>query len=125
MPALDREEILQRAKDAFVEAGRGFVVLMYDRDEPRYGFLSELEELLGDYPESKRLLDSIAAALETYLPESEAVLVDFRGEAIFISIIRDSGSELVGEVTGEPSRGPSPRRPSPSHDEYSRRATLG
>lgn len=48
MPAPNRTAILRRARIAFRDHGRGFVVVLDDRQEPHYGFLSELEKRLED-----------------------------------------------------------------------------
>jgi hypothetical protein len=53
VPSPDRAEILRRAKEAFREHGRGFVVVVEDREEPHYGFLDELQKLLGDEPDAR------------------------------------------------------------------------
>ncbi len=98
MPAVDRAEIMRRAKDAFREHGRGFVVVMEDREEPHYGFLPELEELLEGEPEAKTLLDAAFVALELYQPDREAVVIDSRPEGIYVMVVWASGVWTVGEI---------------------------
>jgi hypothetical protein len=56
MPTPDRAEILRRVKEAFLEHGRGFVVVANDREEPHYGFLGDLRERLVDEPDAATLI---------------------------------------------------------------------
>ena len=98
MPVLDRDEIIQRAKDAFREHGRGFVVLLDDREEPHYGFLPEFQELLEAEPDAKDLIDAVRIALETYIPEHEAVVVDSRPEGIDVMVLWLGRTWTVGGI---------------------------
>ncbi len=102
MRHLDQKELLRLARHAFRENGRGFVLQLDDQEPLRYAFPSELVENLESEPDATSLIDSVHAAVEKYNPETEDVLMDFRGETILISIIRDTGSELVGEILFEP-----------------------
>lgn len=99
---LDGKVQLGLARDAFRENGRGFVLLLDDQEPLRYAFPSELVENLQSEPDARRLIETVHGAVEKYVPETEAVLVDFRGEAILVSIIRDAGSEMIGEILFEP-----------------------
>jgi hypothetical protein len=98
MPTPGRSEILRLAKDAFRYHGCGFVVLLHDREEPHYGFLPELEELLEDEPEAKDLINSIAVAPETYFPEHEAVVAEARPEGIDVMVLWRGGTWVVGGI---------------------------
>lgn len=86
---------------AFREDGRGSVVMLDYREEPHYGFLPELEERLGDEPDAKRLLSATVQVLDGYNPENEAVVIDSRPEGIFVLIVSDGGTRMVGEILFE------------------------
>lgn len=98
MPAPDRAEIPRRAKDAYREHGRGFVVVD-DREEPHCGLLPELEELLEDEPGAETLVASLVLALRIYVPEREAVLVDSRPEGIDVKIVSETETLVIGGIT--------------------------
>jgi hypothetical protein len=98
MPAPDRAEILRRAKDAFREHGPGFVVVVEDREEPHYGFLDELQKLLGDEPETRELISATESALMLYRPDEEAVVINSRGEGIYVLIVGPDRTQTLGEI---------------------------
>lgn len=98
MPAPDRTEILRRAKEAFREHGRGFVVVVEDREEPHYGLLDELRENPAEEPEADTLIEATEFALRAYVPEAEAVVIDSRPEGIFVVIISSFATWPVGEI---------------------------
>ncbi len=99
MSSPDRTEILRRAKEAFLKHGRGFLILMADRDDPHYSFQSEIEAGLRDDPDAKGLLAWIGLALETYRPETEAVVVEERPDGLNVLVIREGGTTIVGGLT--------------------------
>jgi len=98
MPAPDRAKILRRAKEAFREHGRGFVVCLDDRDEPHYGFLPKLKERLRDEPDAKTLPAAAFVAVEQYHPDREAVVIDSRPEGIYVMVVWDGGTWMVSEI---------------------------
>ncbi len=98
MPAPDRAEILRRAKEAFHEHGRGFVVVLDDREESHYGFLPELKERLGDEPEAEGLISITESVLSLYRPECEAVVIDSRPEGIYVLIVSEDWTQTFGEI---------------------------
>ena len=95
----DRRELLRRAGEAYREFGHGVLLLMEGREEPLYAFREELEERLGDEPDAKRLLDWIFVALTTFRPPEEAVVLDDRPDGIYVLVIREAGTCLVGSLT--------------------------
>jgi len=97
MPLLDRREIVNLAKEAFREHGRGFVLMLDDREKPRYGFQPELEKKLGDAPDAKALIESAVLAVESYDPEREAVVIDSRPDGVFAMVIWKHGTRIVGK----------------------------
>ena len=72
---------------------------MEGQEEPLYAFREELEERLGDEPDAKRLLDWIFVALTTFHPPEEAVVLDDRPDGIYVLVIREVGTCLVGSLT--------------------------
>ncbi len=98
MPSPNRAEILRRAKEVFCEHGRGFVVVLDDREETHYGFLPELEERLGDDPDARGLLSVTESALGLYRLEAEAVVIDSRREGIYVLIVGEDRSQTFGEI---------------------------
>ena len=57
--------------------------------------------MLRDEPEARELLDAVAVAVETYLPEHEAVIVDSRPEGIYVMVLWLGGTWMVGEILFE------------------------
>jgi hypothetical protein len=101
MPPLDRREIVIRAKEAFQKYGRGFLLMLDDHENPRYGSLPELEKRLGDDPDAKALIQSAVTALESYDPEREAVVIDSRPDGIFAMVVWKHGLRIVGKILFE------------------------
>lgn len=73
MPAPNRAEILRRAREAYLDHGRGFVIIFEDREEPHYGFLDELQTSLADEEEAAGIVRAAEDAVAAYDPEKEAV----------------------------------------------------
>ena len=100
MPAPNRAELLRRAREAFLEQGRGFVVVVEGRDEPHYGFIDELQKALTDDEDDADFLKAAAEAVAAYDPETEAVVIDERAEGIFIVIVGSTETRVIGEFFG-------------------------
>jgi hypothetical protein len=98
MPSPDRAEILSRAEEGFREQGRGYVVLMNDRGEPHDGFLDELRESLADEPDAETLIKATEFAVEVYVSEKEAIVIDSRPEEIYVMVVWDGGTLMVGGI---------------------------
>jgi sugar/nucleoside kinase (ribokinase family) len=98
MSSPNRAEILRRAKEAFREHGRGFVVVLDERREPHYGFLDEPRSLLADEPDAEGHLSVTDSALSLYRPEEEAVVIDSRAEGIYVLIAGEDRSQTPGEI---------------------------
>jgi len=93
MPSPDRAEILRRAREAVLEHGRSFVVVLGDRDELRDGLLPELEERLGEERDAETLIDSEGIAVESLRPERETVGDDaLTRENGPLSVVQNPGS---------------------------------
>ena len=97
MPAPNRAEILRRAREAFREHGRGFVVVVEGRGEPHYGFVDELQKALTDDEDDADFLKAAGEAVAAYDPQTEAVVIDERAEGIFIVIVGPADTRVIGE----------------------------
>ena len=97
MPAPSRAEILRRAREAFPEDRRGFVVVVEGRDEPHYGFVDELQKALTDDEDDADFLTAAAEAVAAYDPETEAVVIDEQSERIFVVIVGPEETRVIGE----------------------------
>ncbi len=97
LPDPDRPELLRRAREAYREHGRGFVIMHDGREEGYYGLGAELEESLAEECDSRGLLEVARRAIEGYDPEREAVLIDSRPEGIYVLIVGEKGSRTLGE----------------------------
>jgi hypothetical protein len=75
------------------------VVVLNERDEPHYSTLEELRESLESEPEAGALVAASAHALEVYGPQTEAVVISGRQEAVYVLILRVTGVETVGALT--------------------------
>ena len=98
MAAPNRAEILRRAREAFRDHGRGFVVVIEGRDEPHYGFVDELQKTLADEEDAVEIVKAAGEAVAAYDPETEAVITDERTEGIIVVIVGPTQTRLVGDL---------------------------
>ena len=85
---------------AFLEHGRGFVVVVEGRDEPHYGFVDELERAIADEVEGAGILKAAKEAVTSYDRDTEAVVIDERAEGIFVVIVGPKETRVIGEFFG-------------------------
>ena len=97
MPAPERAEILRRVREAFLEHGRGFVIIFEDREEPRYGLFDDLRTSLPDEAEAATILMAVEKAVVAYDSKTEAVVIDERAEGIFVLIRSEIETRVAGE----------------------------
>lgn len=79
-------------------AGRGFVVLRVDESAVHYATLSDLREGLQEEVAVVGLLDTAQLVYDTYDPETEALVLDFRTEALTALLVRADRAEVLGSV---------------------------
>jgi len=70
---------------------------MEGRDVPHYGFLDELRLSLSGEPDAATILKATGAAVNSYNPESEAVVFDERAEGVVILIVGAAETRVVAE----------------------------
>jgi hypothetical protein len=96
---VDRADLIDRAVVAFLEYGRGAVVLLLDDPEPIYVRADEAVSQLTEWRAEPEIIDAVARATGSYDPEHEAVVVREDAISFTVSIERHDDSEAVGART--------------------------
>ena len=94
-----RTDLIHRAIAAFLEYGRGAVVILFDDPEPLYVLADEAVQQLSEWQAEPALISAVARATTDYDAEHEAVVV--REDAISFtgSIERRDDTKAVEMVT--------------------------
>ncbi len=96
---MNRIELIQRAVVAFLEYGRGAVVILLDDPEPIYVRGDEAVAQLSEWRAEPEIIGAVARATTDYDPEREAVVVREDAISFTVSIERGGCSEAVGSRT--------------------------
>ena|GEM_PF-3048551 len=99
---MDRADLIRRATVAFLEYGRGAVVVLLDDPEPLYVRADEAVAQLTEWRAEAEIIDAVARATTDYDPEHEAVVVREDAISFTVSIEGYDASETVGSVTLSP-----------------------
>jgi hypothetical protein len=99
---VNRAELLHRAAVAFLEYGRGAVVIFLDDPEPIYVRADEAVAQLSEWRAEPEIIEAVARATASYDPEHEAVLVWEDAISFTVSVERRDDSEAVGSISWSP-----------------------
>ena len=95
---MDPADLLRRAIVAFLEYGRGAVVILLEDPEPIYVRGDEAIAQLSEWRAEPEIINAVARATTDYDPEHEAVVVREDAVSFTLSIERRDESETVGSV---------------------------
>lgn len=99
---MHRAVLIRRAVVAFLEYGRGAVVVLLDDPEPIYVRADEAVTQLSEWRAEPEITEAVARATTDYDPEREAVVVCEDAISFTVSIERRDDSEAVGAVNWSP-----------------------
>jgi len=97
-----RADLIRRAVVAFLEYGRGAVVILFDDSDPIYVRADDAVAQLSKWREEQEIINVVARATTDYDPEHEAAVVREDAISFTVSIERCDDSEAVGSVTLSP-----------------------
>jgi hypothetical protein len=99
---VDRADLIRRAAVAFLEYGRGAVVILLDDPEPIYVRADEAVAQLSEWRAEPAIIEAVARATTDYDPEHEAVVIREDAISFTVSIERFDASEGVGSISWTP-----------------------
>lgn len=100
--AVDRRGLIERARRANEEAGRGAIVMLLEDAEPRYVPVEELKASLAEARVEPDLLFGAVYAIRKYDPKWQAVLFLEQEECCTVTIVGYEKSEVVESVSWTP-----------------------
>ncbi len=100
---MSRTDLIHRAVLAFLEYGRGAVVILLDDPEPIYVRADEAVAQLTEWRAEAQITEAVARATTDYDPEHEAVVVCEDAISFTVSIERREGIEAIGSINWSPS----------------------
>lgn len=92
-------DLIHRAVAAFLEYGRGAVVILFDDPEPLYVLADEAVRQLSEWQAESALVDAVARATATYNPEHEAVVVREDAISFTVTIERRDDTKPIEAIT--------------------------
>lgn len=99
---MNRTDLIQGAVVAFLECGRGAVVILLDDPEPICVRADEAVAQLSEWRAEPEIINAVARATTEYDPGYEAVVVREDAIGFTVSIERQDHSEAVGAVSWAP-----------------------
>lgn len=99
---MNRADLIDRARLAHEQVGRGVVARLLEDVEPRYAPREEIKARLVEEKADPGLLVAVLIAVDKYDPKWQAVYLEEREECITVSIVGHEGSEIVGSVSWTP-----------------------
>lgn len=99
---MNRADLIHRAVVAFLEYGRGAVVILLVDPEPIYVRADEAVAQLSEWRAEPEIIRAVAQATTDYDPEHEAVVVREGAISFTVSLERHDDSETVGSVSWSP-----------------------
>lgn len=94
--------MIQRARSAHEESGRGVVVMLREDKEPRYVPIEEAKAGLVEQGVEPELLYAVVFAVRSYDTKWQCVLFLEQEECCTVSIVGYDRSEVVGSVSWTP-----------------------
>ncbi len=101
-PRVKRVELIERARSAHEESGRGMVVKLSEDVEPRYVPIEEAKARLVEQGVETDLLFAVIHAVRTYDTKWQCVFFLELEECCTVTIVGYDRSEVVGSVSWTP-----------------------
>lgn len=95
---MSRDAILRSAREGFGLAGRGVLLIHDNPDDERYSTIDELRVVLAEAPELAGIIEIACAAVASYDPEQEAVVLESRDDAVSVVLVRIADVVTLGSL---------------------------